>query len=430
MVTQRPLRGRSRRTRPFRGAGESASRAPRGPWRARQTSELAAVLHAVPRRALSSAPRGSTEGASLPDSPVESRGPSTYVVGGMALNWTPNPADPEVFHITHVDNLPSIEQVGLLSDIRVAATQTGATTIGDPSIKSRRMTWWLRLPDTRYNMTAGGQAGQQGVVHLVRPRLDAGGAGAAMRVHGRECGRPPTPPRGKISGKSRALLDWNALTATDWRDPAVASAMLEPARGNLLLANVEALVNTRQHGWGDGQGNRAAVQARAFPENFKEYARACKDSKVEVGRVFVHRTGQLQPKWILNVPTKRHWRQPSRLDDVRRGIEALARVIEELEIKSVAVPPLGCGAGGLAWSEVRPLLEEHLGGLEGGHGVVVRAGSPATGGFDAKPNVEAEHDARTCGAVGVGRLVPGRGLGRHGFDARVTKARVLHAGRR
>lgn len=140
--------------------------------------------------------------------------------------------------------------------------------------------------------------------------------------------------------------------------------MLEPARGNLLVANVEALVNSVNTVGVMGKG--LALQfKRAFPDNFKDYARACKDGEVEVGRVFVHRTGQLQPKWIFNVPTKRNWRQPSQLDDVRRGIEALAKVIEELGIKSVAVPPLGCGAGGLAWSEVRPLVEEHLGRLEG-----------------------------------------------------------------
>lgn len=152
-------------------------------------------------------------------------------------------------------------------------------------------------------------------------------------------------------------------------------AMLEHARGNLLSADVDALVNSVNTVGVMGKG--LALQfKRAFPENFQEYARACKAGEVQVGRVFVHHTGQLQPKWILNVPTKRHWRQPSRLDDVRRGIEALARVIQERDIRSVAVPPLGCGAGGLAWSEVRPLVEAYLGAIEGVRVLVFEPGAP------------------------------------------------------
>jgi O-acetyl-ADP-ribose deacetylase (regulator of RNase III) len=133
--------------------------------------------------------------------------------------------------------------------------------------------------------------------------------------------------------------------------------MVEIVQGNLLEAPVEALVNSVNTVGVMGKG--IALQfKRAFPDNFEAYAKACKRHEVRIGEVFVHQTGLLHPRLILNVPTKRHWKEPSRLDDVRRGIQALVATIRRLEITSVAVPPLGCGAGGLAWQVVRPLLAE------------------------------------------------------------------------
>jgi O-acetyl-ADP-ribose deacetylase (regulator of RNase III) len=132
--------------------------------------------------------------------------------------------------------------------------------------------------------------------------------------------------------------------------------MIEIARGNLLDAPVDALVNSVNTVGVMGKG--IALQfKRAFPDNFAAYEAACKRGDVAIGRVFGFRTGKLQPRWILNVPTKRSWRQPSKLDDVRKGVKALVEEVARLGVTSVAVPPLGCGAGGLAWSEVRPLLE-------------------------------------------------------------------------
>lgn len=140
--------------------------------------------------------------------------------------------------------------------------------------------------------------------------------------------------------------------------------MLQLARGNLLDAPVEALVNSVNTVGVMGKG--IALQfKRAFPDNFRAYARACKAAEVEIGRVFEFETGQLHPRWILNVPTKRDWRQPSRLDDVRRGLAALLVTIRRLGIRSVAVPPLGCGAGGLSWDVVGPLMQQALGELDG-----------------------------------------------------------------
>jgi O-acetyl-ADP-ribose deacetylase (regulator of RNase III) len=132
--------------------------------------------------------------------------------------------------------------------------------------------------------------------------------------------------------------------------------------GNLLRDDAQALVNTVNTVGVMGKG--IALQfKRAFPEVFAAYADACADGRVQPGRVFPVRLGD-SDRWVLNFPTKRHWRQRSRLDDIRAGLDDLARLLVELDIRSVAIPPLGCGNGGLRWLEVRPLIVEKLGGLD------------------------------------------------------------------
>ena len=136
------------------------------------------------------------------------------------------------------------------------------------------------------------------------------------------------------------------------------------ATGNLLEADVEALVNTVNTVGVMGKG--IALQFKnAFPANFKAYERACRDHQVRVGKMFVFDAGQLlKPRWIINFPTKGHWRSNSNLADVATGLDDLRRVITELGIKSIAVPPLGCGNGGLDWAQVRPLIEAKLADLD------------------------------------------------------------------
>lgn len=133
--------------------------------------------------------------------------------------------------------------------------------------------------------------------------------------------------------------------------------MLEAGHGNLLKAEVDALVNTVNTVGVMGKG--IALQfKKAFPENYKAYEKACKAHSVEVGRMFVFNTGQLQPRFIINFPTKKHWRSPSTLEYVDAGLEDLVRHVQRLGIRSIAIPPLGCGHGGLDWSLVRPRIEE------------------------------------------------------------------------
>jgi O-acetyl-ADP-ribose deacetylase (regulator of RNase III) len=137
--------------------------------------------------------------------------------------------------------------------------------------------------------------------------------------------------------------------------------MIEWARGNILEAKVEALVNPVNTSGVMGKG--LALQfKRAYPANFEAYARACKAKQVRLGRVFAFDTGGPGlPRYILNFPTKGHWRSASRLEDVREGLEDLLAQARRLKLGSLALPPLGCGLGGLDWAEVRPLVEAALG---------------------------------------------------------------------
>jgi len=133
--------------------------------------------------------------------------------------------------------------------------------------------------------------------------------------------------------------------------------MLEEARGNLLEADAEALVNTVNCVGIMGKG--IALQFKqAFPENFAAYRQACGLGEVRPGRMFTFETGALSgPRYIINFPTKRHWRGRSRIEDIQAGLKALIEEVKTRGIRSIAVPPLGCGSGGLDWPEVRPLIE-------------------------------------------------------------------------
>jgi O-acetyl-ADP-ribose deacetylase (regulator of RNase III) len=137
--------------------------------------------------------------------------------------------------------------------------------------------------------------------------------------------------------------------------------------GNILDAETEALVNTVNTVGVMGKGI-ALMFKEAYKENFRQYAAACKRREVKVGSVFVFElpttlTGG--PRWILNFPTKEHWRSSTRIEWIEEGLKDLRRVIETRGIRSVAIPPLGCGHGGLRWQVVKPLIESALGDLEG-----------------------------------------------------------------
>lgn len=140
--------------------------------------------------------------------------------------------------------------------------------------------------------------------------------------------------------------------------------MIEITQGNLLDAPVEALVNTVNTAGIMGKG--IALQFKqAYPVMFQAYARACKAGEVQLGRMQVFDNGGLLggPRWIINFPTKGHWRAASRLEDIEAGLQDLAATVRRLNIQSIAVPPLGCGNGGLNWNDVLPRIRETLGAL-------------------------------------------------------------------
>lgn len=133
--------------------------------------------------------------------------------------------------------------------------------------------------------------------------------------------------------------------------------MIEFLHGDILRADAQALVNTVNCVGYMGRG--IALQfRRAFPSNFKVYERECKQGAMEPGKMLIVETGQLTgPKYIVNFPTKRHWRGKSRIEDIEAGLDALVADVKRLGIRSIAIPPLGCGLGGLDWADVRPRIE-------------------------------------------------------------------------
>jgi O-acetyl-ADP-ribose deacetylase (regulator of RNase III) len=137
--------------------------------------------------------------------------------------------------------------------------------------------------------------------------------------------------------------------------------MMRFTKGNLLDADVEAVVNTVNTVGVMGKGIALMFKER-FPKNYEAYAAACKAGEVRIGRMFVSSVDELDgPRWVINFPTKQHWRAPTKLEWVRAGLEALKDVIRDKHIRSIAIPPLGCGNGGLDWDVVRPMIEEVLG---------------------------------------------------------------------
>jgi O-acetyl-ADP-ribose deacetylase (regulator of RNase III) len=140
---------------------------------------------------------------------------------------------------------------------------------------------------------------------------------------------------------------------------------IQITRGDLLRQEVDAIINTVNCVGVMGKG--IALQFKnKWPENFKHYEKACKAGEVRPGKMLVHELGRLggKPNFIINFPTKDHWRGKSQLSFIEEGLDDLVRVIREHGITSIAMPPLGCGNGGLNWSVVRPLIERKLNALD------------------------------------------------------------------
>jgi len=171
--------------------------------------------------------------------------------------------------------------------------------------------------------------------------------------------------------------------------------MITYTQGNLLDAEVEALVNTVNTVGVMGKGIALMFKER-FPANMAAYARACKAGEVQTGEMFVTATGELMcTRWIVNFPTKQHWRAKSQMAWIIEGLADLRRFIEEQGVRSIAIPPLGAGNGGLDWAAVKPYIEQALGDLEGVQIVVY------------EPTAKYQNVAKT---KGVEMLTPARAL--------------------
>lgn len=137
--------------------------------------------------------------------------------------------------------------------------------------------------------------------------------------------------------------------------------MIHYTQGNLLEAKADALVNTVNTVGVMGKGIALMFKER-FTDNFRRYVAACKNKEVRVGAMFVTHTNELDgPKWIVNFPTKQQWRAPSKMEWIVSGLQDLRKFIIENDVRSIAIPPLGAGNGGLDWPEVKAQIELALG---------------------------------------------------------------------
>lgn len=140
--------------------------------------------------------------------------------------------------------------------------------------------------------------------------------------------------------------------------------MIHYKTGNLLESEADALVNTVNTAGVMGKG--IALQFKnMFPNNFKQYADACKNKELAIGKLLVteEKSMLLGTKMIINFPTKTNWRLPSEYQYIEIGLMELVKIIKEKNIKSIAIPPLGAGNGGLNWQKVRQILEKYLTGI-------------------------------------------------------------------
>lgn len=143
--------------------------------------------------------------------------------------------------------------------------------------------------------------------------------------------------------------------------------MIKYMTGDIFDCEAEAIVNTVNCIGVMGRG--LALQFKnKYPENFKAYQQACKLGAVQIGKMFVFQNNQLlSPRYIINFPTKDHWRGKSKIEYIETGLQDLIAVIQHNHIQSIAIPPLGAGLGGLDWQLVKQKIEyslSHLGNVD------------------------------------------------------------------
>ena len=137
--------------------------------------------------------------------------------------------------------------------------------------------------------------------------------------------------------------------------------------GDMFSEQTDAIVNTVNCVGVMGKGVALEFKRR-WPENFKEYKKQCERKELIPGKVSIFDTGDMfatsNPRYLINFPTKQHWRSKSKISYIEDGLDSFVKQLRDYKIKSVTLPPLGCGNGGLAWEDVRALLVEKLSSIE------------------------------------------------------------------
>ena len=154
-------------------------------------------------------------------------------------------------------------------------------------------------------------------------------------------------------------------------------------KNNILNVKAEAIVNSVNLTGVMGKGVALAIR-EAFPENYKLYKKACEEKKIDIGKIFVTETGQFFPKYIINFPTKNHWRYPSKYEWIEAGLESLKDWLGQHKVKSIAIPPLGSGNGKLDWNRVKPVIVNALKEFEDQINITILEPYPQ---FDNRPIV-------------------------------------------
>lgn len=135
--------------------------------------------------------------------------------------------------------------------------------------------------------------------------------------------------------------------------------MITFEKNNILNVKAEVLVNSVNLMGIMGKGIALAFR-ETFPENYRLYKKACENNEIDIGKIFVTETGQLFPKFIVNFPTKKHWRYPSKYEWIKAGLDSLKSWLRENQISSIAIPPLGSGNGKLDWNKVKLMITDSL----------------------------------------------------------------------
>ena len=135
--------------------------------------------------------------------------------------------------------------------------------------------------------------------------------------------------------------------------------MLKFTTGNIIKCETEAIVNSVNTQGIMGKGIALAFK-NAYPDNFKIYEKACKEGTIDIGKLLITETGELFPKYIINFPTKKHWRNPSKYEYIEKGLKDLKKLIREYKIQSISIPPLGAGNGRLKWQIIKEMIIDSL----------------------------------------------------------------------